>query len=82
MKIQVTQEHIDKGHVVRACLCPIALAVKDKGYKFASVGPTEVSYSNSQEESSTEGLPSEAIAFVQSFDSGHSVKPFEFETLQ
>ena len=79
MKVQVTQECIDKGVKVEPQLCPIALALKGAGFSNVSVGAYTISFD--------QGLLAkdlkqndQMIFFRRNFDNGKHVSPFEFET--
>ena len=75
-KIQVTQEHIDKGKRVNPSCCPVALAIRGKTVWIPNVTSMYVTF---DEKIYTAWLPAVAAEFVNSFDSGNPVKPFEFE---
>lgn len=79
MKISITQSDIDQGKRHEARFCPIAMAASRafhrdiwigwiRGYSHPHVSP-EVVFS----------LPADARVFVQEFDDGKEVQPFEFE---
>lgn len=78
MKIQVTQEHINKGITGSACFCPIALAANagEIGRKF---GPVRVMPSSIMVDTELLELPAVAKLFIIDFDHGHPVEPFEFD---
>jgi hypothetical protein len=76
LKVKVTQKHINNGKPRKAAFCPIALALKESGYKGVDVGDIinvkfgkfkPVYYNKRAEE------------FVSKFDDYQTVKPFEFE---
>jgi hypothetical protein len=77
MKVQVTQEDINKGNRCDPWNCPLALAMqRATGDRNISVG------------AATAGplgklgmfwLPLEATRFIHDFDFEHPVEPFEFE---
>ncbi len=82
MKIRVTQECIDAG-TPRACgSCPVALAVIDAflekvrvevfGFGISVVNQTKLK---------NFFLPEVAFKFMEKFDRGESVEPFEFEAI-
>ena len=77
MKIQVTQAHIDKGKRKSRCLCPIALALKDKfGYNCdPRVDTVHMALGTSTFYKSTP----ETVCFIDRFDGGAPVTPFDFE---
>lgn len=74
--VKVTRKHIAAGKPSHACECPIALALKDKG--FSSV---EVWRHGWYPEPSTGGcamLSKKALDFVDLFDNERPVKPATF----
>jgi hypothetical protein len=83
MKIEVTQEDIDKGKRRQACNCPISLAVKrHTGARYVATFP--LSGLNFIENDKTYILPAEEdqesfTTFVCDFDDGNPVEPFTFE---
>lgn len=80
MKITVTQDHINNGKKVNPASCPIALAVKELGYSFVSVGNTKCHFGQVIDAGyRTFLLPEEAVEFVHAFDYNWPVNPFEFE---
>lgn len=76
MRIDVTQEDIDKGVKKCHCTCPIALALKRQ---------TRVAYEVSDDcvvavtDRFAHGLPEHASSFIRAFDMGLIVAPFSFE---
>lgn len=75
MKITVTQHDIEQGSPFSSCDCPIALAAK-------RVMPNdEIQVSTQLLWTNTKGyyLPAVAMDFIERFDYGVSVEPFEFE---
>jgi hypothetical protein len=80
MKIKVTQEHINSGVQINTRMCPIALAIHETfpNIKKVEVGcdNVEIFFNDGAWESYT--LPLEAEKFVDWFDQGGMVRPFEF----
>lgn len=75
--VKVTQEHINKGKVQNENSCPIALALKEQGFKGVAVpGGTFTLKVGKFHPSYT--LPKKADQFVDTFDYEGKVKPFEF----
>jgi len=74
MVIEVTQEHIDKGLKMSCSMCPVALALKDKGFTHVSV----IGYSMFVDGSRYINTP-ELRQFINDFDMGEYVKPVQFE---
>lgn len=84
--INVTQECIDKGKRCDCELCPIALAAVEAGIPSVGVGKSAMNvYSNFSvmnvygNPSYVVGLPNVAHNFIDAFDRGDTVKPFEFD---
>ena len=75
MKISVTQEDIEQGQRENCNYCPVALAIKrvvkpwDMAVGTSTCGINAHSYT----------LPTVAMMFIDSFDKGLPVQPFEFE---
>ena len=90
MKINVTTEHIAKGrenfkrnNCLRACNCPIALALKDAGFKDVVISPTG-RFHYQTDRMRTTHLSSVCANFISFFDNCFSAEdvafwPFEFE---
>lgn len=75
MKITVTEEHIKHGIVRSVYNCPIALALKDcTRDEHAYAGVIDFKVCNNYY-----APPEKALDFIQAFDSGEFVVPFEFE---
>lgn len=81
LKVNVTQEHIDKGVRYHSDICPIAWALRDA----LSVGCCGVVVRASEATWFEDGcrhhawLPCTAQQFVVEFDNGQDVSPFSFE---
>lgn len=78
MKISVTEKHIQNGCKHSCGGCPIALALRDSGHLQAQVGVQ--SWWVHPSSIDIVALPEEAVQFIEHFDLGLSVAPFEFET--
>lgn len=76
MKIKVTQEHIDKGTDNEPELCPVALAIKEVFGMWAFVSVSECSIIVADR---ILFVPTSVHDFVERFDNGYTVDPFEFE---
>jgi hypothetical protein len=75
MKIQVTQEHINKGPHRDACRCPVALAMQSAfNGEFVHVDRKLIKVKES-----IFHTPVEVRAFVRRYDTFATVHPFEFE---
>ena len=76
MRIEVTQEDIEKGEPCDVCACPIALAIQRKlgrggceiNFSTIDLGPGQVV-----------ATPYSARQFIRAFDDHLPVKPFSFE---
>lgn len=82
MKIQVTQEHIDKGEQCESGYCPIALAMKDAGFQNPCVSANQVDWHSPENEWEVRWayLPHEVQVFILNFDDDKSrVRPFAFD---
>lgn len=74
MKVKVTKKHIKKGKRGQPTGCPIALALKEQyGLKRPRVHGDQVHFPGKSCD-----LPDKASFFIQQFDSGEKVVPFEF----
>jgi hypothetical protein len=78
--VRVTQEDIDEGTKGDCTFCPIALAVDRAlgGECCVAVTIFDV-YITENAHAEVFPLPSEARQFIQRFDKGKPVSPFEFE---
>ncbi len=82
LKVNVTQEHIDKGVPEMACSCPVAKAVAELlNDGFASTDGVSLTVEDSQRHTQAfaNTLPDEVLCFVSDFDHGKPVKPFSFD---
>ena len=81
LKVNVTQEHIDKGERYSTSACPIARALKDvlpaDSCAVNVRAAVAVWFQNSGYYRAW--LPHSAQDFVVEFDSGQDVEPFSFE---
>lgn len=80
IKVKVTQQCINEGIPEDPSCCPIALAISggDNRQSFIAVNPQHVTL----DFGAYYTLPIEAIGFIEDFDSGKAVAPFEFEMTQ
>jgi len=76
--IKVRQVHIDRG--VKKCVrsCPIALAMYESGLNDPLVCDETVSWYVGDQRSVNFPTPKCARAFIEQFDQGSQVDPFEF----
>ena len=81
MLIKVTQDDIDKGIAHQHASCPVARACRRQidGMFSASVICTGIYDLGT---GSKYYLPNNAITFLDKFDAGKRVRPFEFETFE
>jgi hypothetical protein len=76
-RINVTQDHIDKGDPGNCMGCPIFLALVDCGYRYVVVTDRHVRL-----DGAVAVLPDEAVEFVNKFDfscQSDPVEPFSFD---
>lgn len=78
MKIQVTQEDIDKGIQLDCTDCPIAVAIR----RITSLPGIEVDDSHIEIDHKEYHTPDEVIEFICVFDAGLTVQPFEFDLVE
>ena len=85
MKIEVTQEDIDKarmliatGHLRTLC-CPVNLAAKRVTKNRTRTHSTYLHVQKGKKDH-THRLPEEVVDFIEKFDTGKQVKPITFET--
>ena len=81
MKIDVTQEHINKGQRGDSFSCPVALALLDEGFIRPSIGSVfieELGYTLTRKGFIVR-TPHVASRFTRNFDRGDEVKSFSFE---
>ena len=82
LKINVTQEDIDKGEAGISNSCPVALAIKRSYGELVrvTVGCTRIYISDIQKTKyKTCQTPLEVVNFMCDFDRQNPVEPFEFE---
>lgn len=77
MIIKVTQKNIEEGKKCSRGWCPIAQAMRDK---FGKDCDPRVDWHHIALGASTYyETPATAVQFIEDFDNGRSVEPFEFE---
>ena len=80
MKIKVTEKHLKFGNKIEISDCPIALALKDAGFKDPLVGYKSISFVNEEGNIERLTLPKGAKTFVARVTNRIPVEiPFEFE---
>lgn len=77
MKITVTQENIDKGNQGSYDFCPIALALRDKGYILPFVCGS-ISAQDQKHYRHTWSHSRRSLKFMSDFDKNRGVKPSTF----
>ena len=79
--ITVTQDDIDKGSRGESCKCPVALALKRAVPHSDGVEVCEhfFVFHDAGVRWFTSLLPLEVVRFVEEFDAGGKVEPFEFQ---
>lgn len=79
MLIKVTQVHIDNGCRLSCSQCPIALAIYETSALIRNVRVRKITtFTDLYHGDKAFKLPDEALEFIQKFDSGLKVEPFEF----
>ena len=79
MRVKVTQDHIDRGLRSHTRCCPLALALQSAtGNIYICVGSSLVWDTNKPGEIYGH-ISTRAEHFVEDFDNGEPVVPFEFE---
>ena len=86
MKIGVTQKHIDEGEPNSCGYCPVALALFELSPMVSGIYPIGIGYvvkiySLTSRVQKTIYIPDDSHIkeFIQNFDKGKAVNPFEFE---
>ena len=87
MRIQVTQDHIDRGRESRQrtprslCkTCPVALALADAGFRDPRVFPDMFwVWTDGATIRRVSGLPREVTEWISAFDAKRNVEPFSFD---
>lgn len=82
MKIKVTSEDIEKGTPGDCTRCPVARALKRRGFKYVSVHEERIEFRRtilSEKRQSILSGYSKVSMFVAAFDRGDNVAPFTFE---
>lgn len=75
MKIEVKQEHIEKGQKGSPFLCPIAWAIREQtDLKSFGVTPEYIRIKHKY----IWNIPKKVSVFIQKFDNDEQVKPFSF----
>jgi len=81
--VKVTQDHIDRGRKGECRLCPIALALSEKGYQDVVVGVpcgTEITVTLSNDgKFQSYILPQKASYWIEDFDRDKVQLPIEFD---
>lgn len=86
MKVDVTQEDIDRGMPKRCSFCPVAKAIQratGNKYFYVAVSGSELCDSvravTRTDYIDAIDLPPEVLVFLTRFDAGKPVEPFSFE---
>lgn len=77
MKIQVTQEDIDKGERWKCGACPIALAAIRAFHQPHVLVDRDCVWVPGEDRGRS--MPDKAQSFIRAFDAGQPVEQFEFE---
>ena len=79
-RIKVLQKHIDYGTAGSTIFCPIALALRAKGYKNVDVDDLEVRLCVKRSSKRLyANLPRRAKTFIEKYDNGFKVSPIKFD---
>jgi hypothetical protein len=83
--VRVTSEHIQQGERNNPMACPIALAIIEQQWPTAEVDvfdghayASDPDFTAIRADYLTADMPDEADDFVNAFDKGEPVRPFEF----
>ena len=83
MRIAVTEDNIKEGRIKDGTMCPIALAMRDRALARPWVETTLIGYAIEHPKdriTQIVGTPPKAVGdFIERFDGGEAVSPFEFE---
>lgn len=77
LKIKVSRVHIKKGKKGSTKSCPIARAIRSLGYKNIAVSSCDIQINDHVYD-----IPDKVSDFIEQFDDGKEVKPFEFTARQ
>jgi hypothetical protein len=78
MKIEVTQQHIDKGLRASCSLDPVALALAGVGFKQPWVSPDHIAWRRDNKDYSVPTPPA-VLDFLKLWDNGGTLFPFTFD---
>ncbi len=80
MKIEVKQEHIDKGIRYKCDACPVALAIKEQINPHGLIVRNNIIIKlKSTSKIMVLFIPKKAQTFIMSFDALRKVEPFVFD---
>lgn len=74
---KVTQDIIDRGIRKSICNCPIAIVLRQQVLPYAQVGSSKIWFGSFDYRFIT--IPQPISTFIERFDAGGPVQPFEFE---
>ena len=77
--LSVNQRHIAEGRRYAANACPIALALRDKGFTNVCVGNISANFIHKQKVFTVTQLSERAQKFIARVDGCKLVKPFRFQ---
>lgn len=77
--IEVTSEDIANGIRMRACLCPVAIAIQRITKRYAGVCQSYVDFPDENGRLVTLNAPTSVNDFIKKFDSSKEVEPFIFQ---
>lgn len=79
IKINVLRKHIKAGKPDRMNACPIALALRDKGFIAPKVNLLSIRCKTSKRKPIYMSISDRMERFIRRFDEGKTVKPFSFQ---
>ena len=81
MKIRITEQHISEG-ISHCEKCPIALALIDNGFDNVCVISDEFTGVDKTGQPWSYALPWVCRVFIDLFDKGENVEPFDFDIIE
>jgi len=75
-KLNITKNNIKNGDPGNAAKCPVALALKDLGFKDIHVSIDSMSFITKNDTEIIVTMPKKVFTFICKFDSDKSVNPF------
>jgi hypothetical protein len=76
--VQVTQRHIDKGEKNDCNYCPVGIAMRESTGCYVVVTQQAAAFTHDKYGTFAEKMPKSVERFIERYDRGESVKPFQF----